>query len=61
MVCLKEGGVSVLAVVEAGRLGLGKGKRESSGGVGRRGVAIKGGGHGTGRYDVPGMRVGHTE
>ena len=61
MVCLKEGGVSVLAVVEAGRLGLGKGKREIIGGFGRRGVTIQGGGHSTGRYDVPEMMVGRTE
>ena len=53
--------MGVLAVLGAGRLGLGGGERDSSGGAGQRGGAIQGGGNGTGREVGPGIRVGNTK
>ena len=53
--------MGVSAVVGAVRIGLRGVKGESSGIVGRRGGAKRGGGIGAGRDEGQGMRVGSTK
>ena len=53
--------MGVLEVVGEGRIGLGGGKGDSSGGVGLIGGAIQVGGNGTERDNRPGMRAESTK